>query len=125
MFRRLGINRANKSRCKVGRVTPCAPQPTDGFCKRRARSDAPYHLCLIAFFLVLYASALRAETPVTSFDAANKLYEQGKYADAAAAYQKLIQSGSTSAAVYYNLGNSFFKHGELGRAIAAFRHAQQ
>jgi tetratricopeptide (TPR) repeat protein len=66
-----------------------------------------------------------AQTPLTSFDAANKLYEQGKYSEAAAAYQKLIQSGSASAAVYYNLGNSFFKHGELGRAISAFRHAQQ
>lgn len=57
------------------------------------------------------------------FEAANKFYAQGKYAEAAAGYEKLLQGGSVSATIYYNLGNAYFKAGQLGRAIAAYRHA--
>jgi hypothetical protein len=61
----------------------------------------------------------------SGFDSANKLYAQGKFAEAAAAYEKLIQSGPVSPAIYFNLGNAFFKAGETGRAIAAYRQAEQ
>jgi len=67
----------------------------------------------------------RAELPAAAFDSANKLYEEGKFADAASAYEKLAQSGQTSAALYFNLGNAFFKSGQMGRAIAAYRQAGQ
>ncbi len=61
------------------------------------------------------------------FAAANKLYAEGKFADAANAYERAIQSagsaGTASAALYFNAGNAEFKLGHLGRAIAAYRHA--
>ena len=62
----------------------------------------------------------RAET-APAFDAANKLYEQGQFAPAADAYENIIQSGTRSATLYFNLGNAWFKAGQLGRAIAAWR----
>ena len=68
---------------------------------------------------------MHAASPSTDFDAANKLYEEGKFADAASAYEKLVQSGQVSAALYFNLGNAWFKSGQIGRAIAAYRQAQQ
>ena len=61
----------------------------------------------------------------TGFDAANRLYEQGKFADAVSAYEKLTESGSVSQAVYFNLGNALFKSGQIGRAIAAYRQAEK
>ncbi len=67
----------------------------------------------------------RAENRAGLFDAANKLYEQGKFTEAVAAYEKLAQSGRTSAAVYFNLGNACFKAGQIGRAILAYRQAAQ
>src|SRR6266700_7137667 len=67
----------------------------------------------------------RAESPTSAFEAANKLYKQGKHSEAAANYQKLIQAGRVSAALYFNLGNSFFKSGQIGRAIAAYRQAER
>ena len=67
----------------------------------------------------------RAEAASGGFESANKLYEEGKYADAAAAYQKLTESGMVSAPLYFNLGNAWFKSGQIGRAIAAYRQAQQ
>ena len=72
---------------------------------------------------VLFPVLLRAEVPASAFDSANKLYEEGKFAEAAAGYAKLAQSGQASSALYFNLGNAFFKSGQIGRAIAAYRTA--
>ncbi len=58
------------------------------------------------------------------FDAANKLYEEGKYADAANAYDKLLTNGTVSEAIYFNRGNAWFKAGQVGRAIASYRQAR-
>jgi len=66
-----------------------------------------------------------AENGPASFDVANKLYEQGKYSEAAAAYQTVIDGGQRSAAVFFNLGNAYFKSGQTGRAIAAYRAAER
>ena len=59
------------------------------------------------------------------FDAANKLYAQSKFVEATAEYNKLVQTGSVSPALYFNLGNAFFKSGQIGRAIAAYRQAEE
>ncbi len=76
--------------------------------------------------VVLFAVTLSgvAADVSAAFDSANKLYEQGKFTEASAAYEKMIQSGSVSPAVYFNLGNACFKSGQLGRAIAALREAE-
>jgi tetratricopeptide (TPR) repeat protein len=74
--------------------------------------------------LLLSAATLRAQTPVDAFVQANKLYEEGKYPQAAAAYEKLTDSGIHSPALYFNLGNACLKSGKLGQAIYAYRQAQ-
>ncbi len=65
------------------------------------------------------------ESISTLFDRANQLYDGGKFAEAADAYQALLTSGRASPALYFNLGNAWFKAGNLGRAIAAYRQAEQ
>jgi len=83
-------------------------------------------LAVLAFVVLVLCPAQAANQSVTiSFDAANKLYEQGKFAEAASAYQQLLKSDQASAAVYYNLGNAFFKAGQIGRAIAAYHQAER
>lgn len=85
------------------------------------RAAARLALLLVA----LFAAGARAELSASGFETANKLYEEGKFAEAAAAYEKLAQSGQTSAALCFNLGNARFKSGQIGRAIAAYRQAEQ
>lgn len=68
---------------------------------------------------------LFAETAPASFSEANKFYEQGRFAEAASAYEKILQSGLDSEAVYFNLGNAFLKAGKTGRAIVAYRTAEK
>ncbi len=69
-------------------------------------------------------SAPEAGATSGGFDAANKLYEAGKFNDAAAAYERLLQGGMSSPALYFNWGNAQFKAGRMGRAIAAYRQAE-
>ena len=40
-------------------------------------------------------------------------------------YEQVLAAGARTANVYFNLGNAWFKAGEPGRAVAAYRHAQQ
>jgi tetratricopeptide (TPR) repeat protein len=69
--------------------------------------------------------ALPAATPEEEFSRANQLCEQGKYAEAIARYEQLLQSGKVSPALYYNLGTAYFRAGQPGRALYALRHAER
>jgi tetratricopeptide (TPR) repeat protein len=75
---------------------------------------------LLGSTCITFADNISAE-----FDSANKLYEQGKFSDAVSVYEKMVQSGSVSPALYFNLGNALFKSSRIGRAIAAYRQAEQ
>lgn len=70
-------------------------------------------------------SCVRAETPAAAFDAANRLYAEGKYRNAAGAFEQLRATGVAAAALDFNLGNALFKSGQIGRAIAAYRAAER
>ncbi|HLX95682.1 MAG TPA: hypothetical protein VKU37_08050 [Verrucomicrobiae bacterium] len=74
--------------------------------------------------ILLFAGNLFAADVASDFNAANKLYAEGKFAAAAGAYEKILQSGAVSPALWFNYGNAEFKLGQLGRALAAYRHAE-
>jgi len=76
-------------------------------------------LCLFAASV----AALRAEEAGIRFSAANELYRAGKYREAAAAYGEIIANGYESPALYYNLGNTLFKTGDIPAAILNFERA--
>jgi tetratricopeptide (TPR) repeat protein len=82
-----------------------------------------HHLLLLGLFAILGVFRINAAMTETEFDAANKLYGQGKFAEAAAAYDKIIQTGIRSPALYFNLGDAYFRSSQIGRAVAAFRSA--
>ena len=63
------------------------------------------------------------ETSASDFSAANRLYAEGKFSDAAGAYEKILQTGAQSPALLFNYANAEFKAGNLGMAIAAYRQA--
>ena len=84
----------------------------------------------LALALLLVSSLVRGtsgDVPTDAgraFDDAARLYEQGQFAEAAAAYGRLATNGVTTAAVWFNQGNAWFKAGRMGRAIASYRHAR-
>jgi tetratricopeptide (TPR) repeat protein len=88
---------------------------------RRRRSQALR--IVMAVLLSLSTFRALAEAPASAFDNANKLYEQGKFVEAATAFEKILQTGQVSEALYFNWGNALFKAGRMGRAIAAYQQA--
>ena len=55
------------------------------------------------------------------FDAAKS---SNDYRESAALLESMLTDGFQNGAVYYNLGNAYFRAGEYGRAIAAYRKAK-
>jgi tetratricopeptide (TPR) repeat protein len=79
----------------------------------------------LSIFLVLVcAGKILAADVAGDFAAANKLYAEGKFAEAATAYEKILSTGAHSPALFFNAGNAEFKAGHLGAAIAAYRQAE-
>ena len=59
------------------------------------------------------------------FEDANRRFETGDYVGAIGEYRQLLTNGTVSAAVWFNLGNAYFKDGQFGRGIFCFRQAQR
>jgi tetratricopeptide (TPR) repeat protein len=76
-------------------------------------------LCVLLFAAKIFAAEAAAD-----FSAANEIYAKGKFAEAAAAYEKILQTGATSPALLFNAANAEFKAGHLGKAIASYRRAE-
>ena len=91
---------------------------------RGASWTAPVLLALWHFVLALaFAGNIFAADVVTDFSAANKFYAEGKFSDAANAYETILAAGAQSSALLFNYANAEFKSGHLGRAIAGYRRA--
>jgi tetratricopeptide (TPR) repeat protein len=77
----------------------------------------------VAFLLI---PARLTAAPVNYwFDRANALYEQQAYDSAAYFYEKILESGATNSAVYFNLGNSYFRLKKVGLALLNYEKAHQ
>ncbi len=58
------------------------------------------------------------------FQEANQYYAQAKYTDALSTYQRLIDEGLASSELYYNIGNTEYKLGHIGKAILYYEKAK-
>jgi tetratricopeptide (TPR) repeat protein len=73
---------------------------------------------------VLWASsAAFGAADVPMFTKANQAYSEGRFQDAAEGYESLVQSGRWHANLFYNLGNAWFRLGNLGKAIVNYERA--
>jgi tetratricopeptide (TPR) repeat protein len=74
-------------------------------------------------FLALVTVCLVAQTKRDLFNEANKLYADGYYKEALAKYESILQSGYESGALYFNMGNSYYKLRAIGKAILYYEKA--
>lgn len=70
-------------------------------------------------FLVSYAQA------DTTFETANAAYQKADYGKAAVAYEAVLKASGPSAALYYNMGNTYFRLGKKGLALLYYEKAKR
>jgi hypothetical protein len=83
------------------------------------------HWILFCGVIVLFSSAVFAQTSHDAFDHGNELYRVGKYQEAVKEYESIINQGKFSAELYFNLGNAFYRDRQLARAILSYERAAQ
>jgi len=54
----------------------------------------------------------------------NQLYSDGNYEEAVQTWEELSESGYEAAAIYYNLGNAYFKSNKIAPAILNYERAK-
>ncbi len=75
-------------------------------------------------FVFVFLSAATAPawaSPADEFRAANALYDAGKFSEAIAAYEHIEPK---TAGLYFNLGNAFFRAGQVGQAVLNYERAR-
>lgn len=94
-------------------------------CERERRLGRAVVALLVTCALAGVAAATATESPATLFFRGNVLYADGRFADAAAAYEQILAGGRESGAVYYNLGNARFRAGDPGQAVLNYERARR
>jgi len=77
------------------------------------------------FFLAQSHVAAQSSDGAQQMLTANQLFEDANYLDSVNAYQQLVGQGYTNSKLYYNLGNAYYKRGDLGRALVNYLRAQR
>jgi tetratricopeptide (TPR) repeat protein len=81
--------------------------------------------CLIAvsFFSPRFLSASQPDQMDSLISQGNRHYLNKNFSMAADCYSRVISSGYESAELYYNLGNAFYKTGDMARSILYYEKA--
>ncbi|MBU8934669.1 MAG: tetratricopeptide repeat protein [candidate division Zixibacteria bacterium] len=79
-----------------------------------------------AILIMVMVTSVSA-TPATDslFLQGNQAYEDKDYESAIDKYLAALSHGVESAPLYYNLGNAYFKAGDLGRAVLSYHRARR
>ena len=78
---------------------------------------------IMGLLAAINMSAHSLEADIEAVSIGNKLFESGQYDQATQIYQQIISQGVQDSAIYYNLGNVYYKQGDLGRAIVNYERA--
>jgi hypothetical protein len=69
----------------------------------------------ISLFFIRAIAA--AQDPETVLAVANQAYQEGKFPEARDRYESILNNGYESGTLYYNLGNAYFRLGNIPKAI--------
>jgi len=91
----------------------------------RRRLNGRLRVCIggLLLALALVATPARADLTGDLWKRGNDAYLRGDYPAAVAAYQQLDRQQIVSAELQFNLGNAYYRQGQLGRAIWSWERA--
>jgi tetratricopeptide (TPR) repeat protein len=79
---------------------------------------------LLVLFIVFVSWSGRAQE-TTLFDQGVEFYKEGQFERAITAWESILESGEHSAALYFNLGNAYFKIEQIAPSIYFYEKALQ
>ena len=80
---------------------------------------------LLLALLYFDAGQVMAKGETDLFSQANQLYMDQSYEKAANLYEQLLQTGKTAPEIYFNLGNAYYKSGNIAAAILNYERAKR
>ena len=83
-----------------------------------------WYTLVTAGWLVLHAVGI-GKAQEAFFDEGNQRYQQGDFHGALERYVRVLDEGLESGELYYNLGNTYFKIGQLGPAMLYYERARR
>lgn len=86
---------------------------------------ATFAAVLRALCLPLLLAAAPADAQNAFFDEGNRLYQAGDFDGALDRYRRILDAGLESGDLHYNIGNTYFRLGELGPAILHYERARR
>ncbi len=78
---------------------------------------------ILLLLLPLCIAMADTKSAVALFGKGNKSYDEGKFDQAIEEYEKIVNLGLKNYQVFYNLGNSYFRQNQLGKAILNYKRA--
>ena len=73
----------------------------------------------------MFGTPSPALTQVEFYQEGNRLYQEGDFEGALASYLRLVEAGFESGEVYYNIGNTYFKLGDVAPSILYYERARR
>ncbi len=83
------------------------------------------NLALLALILLyVKVDAIDRESVIIMFDKGNEAFQEENYELAISEYEKILQNGYESGELYFNLGNAYYKVGQIGNSILNYERSK-
>jgi len=80
---------------------------------------------LLVFFIFILTNAMSFAQEDSVFNQGNNLYNDGKFQEAIAAYESILNEDKHSAELYFNLANAYYKNNQIAPSIYNYEKALQ
>ena len=95
----------------------------DSSLKTKGRSARKVATVIAAILCLGSATGLQAQNLDSLWTAGVEAYADGRFSDASSAWTSITDTGYSSARLYYNLGDAWFKQGDFARSILNYERA--
>ena len=104
-------------------ISPEARREVLDFRRKLTSMRSPRLLATLCCAAVCIAGRSALAQADAQFAKANQDFAENRFKEAIKGYDELIRAGEWSAAVFYDLGNAYFRTGDFGRAILNYQRA--
>ena len=92
---------------------------------RNSKSHIYIWLLILSLPMMFSSPARGADTVMTKYDRGNRFYQQQDYENAIKSYEDVLKADRISPDIYFNLGNSYFKTGNVAQSILNYERAHK